>query len=62
MAADPPRSAQLRAQIQVERAELEASVDELKTSAVDTAIRAGIVLAGLVGLVIAVKLIARRFR
>ena len=62
MAADPPRSAQLRAQIQVERAELEASVDELKTSAVDTAVRAGIATAGLVGLVITVKLIARHFR
>ena len=62
MAADPPRSAQLRAQIQAERAELEASVDELKTSAVDNAIRAGIVVAGLVGLVIAVELIARHFR
>ena len=62
MAADPSQTAQLRAQIQVERAELEASVDELKSSAVDTAIRAGIAVAALVGLVVTVKLIARLLR
>jgi hypothetical protein len=55
-----PRTAdQIRAEIQAERAQLDASVGELKDSARHTGRLAGSVLAGVSGLLVFVKLVAR---
>lgn len=50
---------QIRTEIQDERAQLDASVGELKASARQTGRLAGSVLAGLSGLLVVVKLVAR---
>ena len=60
MPADTRNAAQIRAEIQAERARLKASVGELEASAKQTGRLAGTALGGLSGLLVLVRLIARR--
>jgi hypothetical protein len=60
MAADTRTPAQIQAEIQAERAQLKTSVGELEASAKQTGRLAGTALAGLSGLLVIARLIARR--